>query len=34
LITAADRSALIELDDRLNTLLPEEYQGAYDTRMG
>jgi sirohydrochlorin cobaltochelatase len=31
LITAADRSALIELDDRLNTLLPEEYQGAYDT---
>ena len=29
-MTGADHSALIELDSRLNTLLPEEYQGTYD----
>ena len=29
-MTGADHSALIELDRRLNTLLPEEYQGTYD----
>ena len=37
-LTAADRSALVTLDRRLNTLLPQEYQGAYDavepTSMG
>jgi hypothetical protein len=30
-MNATDHSALIELDGRLNTLLPEEYQGTYDT---
>ena len=30
LMTAADHDALIELDRRLNTLLPEEYQGTYE----
>src|SRR3954467_12043209 len=29
-LTTADRAALVTLDRRLNTLLPVEYQGAYD----